>query len=61
MNVRVLLYVFVVPLTIWALMGLNINHLFKKNSVMQARIIYVMLCFVISYLLVNFIMDFTSL
>lgn len=61
MNVKLLLYIFIVPFTMWAISGLNINHLFKKNAIMQARIIYVILAFIISYLLVNFIMDFTSL
>ena len=61
MNVKLLLYVFIIPFTMWAISGLNINHLFKKNHVLQARVIYVMLCFIISYLLVNFIWDFTTL
>ena len=61
MNVKIWLYIFIIPFTMWALMGLNINDLFKKNSILQARVIYVMLCFIISYLIVNFIMDFTSL
>ena len=61
MSAKIWLYIFIIPFTMWALMGLNINHLFKKNHVLQARIICVILCFIISYLLVNFIMDFASL
>lgn len=61
MSAKLLLYVFIVPFTMWAICGLNINHLFKKNALLQARVIYVILAFIISYLLVNFIMDFTSL
>ncbi len=61
MNAKLLLYVFIIPLVMWAISGLNINHLFKKNHVMEARVIYVILGFIISYLLVNFICDFTNI
>ncbi len=61
MNAKFLLYIFIIPFTMWAISGLNINHLFKKNANMQARVIYMMLAFIISYLLVNFIWDFTTL
>ncbi len=60
MNVKLLLYVFIVPFTMWAISGLNINHLFKKNAIMQARVIYVILAFIVSYILLNIIMDFKS-
>lgn len=58
MNVKFLLYIFVLPFVMYALDGVNINSIFKKNKVLQARILYVMIIFVLSYLLVNFIFDF---
>jgi len=58
MNVKLLLYIFVIPFVMYALDGVNINSIFKKNKVIQARILYVMLIFALSYLLVNFIFDF---
>ena len=58
MNVKLLLYIFVVPFVMYALDGVNINSIFKKNKVLQARILYIMIIFALSYLLVNFIFDF---
>lgn len=58
MNVKLLLYIFVIPFVMYALDGVNINSIFKKNKVMQARILYLMIIFALSYLLVNFIFDF---
>lgn len=58
MNVKLLLYIFVIPFVMYALDGVNINSIFKKNKLVQARILYVMIIFALSYLLVNFIFDF---
>lgn len=58
MNVKFLLYILVLPFVIYALDGVNINSIFKKNKIIQARILYVMIIFVLSYLLVNFLYDF---
>ena len=58
MNVKLLLYIFVIPFVMYALDGVNINSIFKKNKITQARILYIMIIFALSYLLVNFIFDF---
>ena len=58
MNVKLILYIIFVPFVMYVLDGLNINFLFKKNKVVQARIIYIMIGLIITYLLVNFVMDF---
>ncbi len=58
MNVRTVLYCVIVPITIWAMESLNINHLFKKNRYYQSRLVYLLLSLGISYLVVNFFMDF---
>ena len=58
MNVKVIIYLLITPLVMYCLDSLNINHLFKKNKIMQARIIYIMICMALSYLVVNFIYDF---
>ncbi|HHU54993.1 MAG TPA: DUF1146 domain-containing protein [Mollicutes bacterium] len=58
MNIKSLLYIFVTPLVIWALDGVNINAIFKKNKIYQASILYIMICLSLSYLVVNFFMDF---
>ena len=58
MNVKAILYLLVTPFTIYCLDSLNINHLFKKNKIVQARIIYLMIGVALSYLVVNFLYDF---
>ena len=58
MEIKVILYVVVTALMIWALDGVDINRIFKKNRVYQATIVYVSLVIVLSYLIVNFLYDF---
>ncbi|MGE5456592.1 MAG: DUF1146 family protein [Ignavibacteriales bacterium] len=47
-----------VPLTIWVLDSTQLNNIFKKNKIVQARILYVMISLALSYLVVNFMYDF---
>jgi uncharacterized membrane protein YwzB len=56
--IKILLYVIVLPFTVWCMEGLNLNSFFKQSRVYQARIMYLMLATSISYLVVNFIYDF---
>lgn len=60
MTTKTILYIIVVPLSIWALDSLNINGLFKRNRYYQARLLYFMLSMGLSYLVVNFLYDFFS-
>ena len=58
MNIKTILYIIIVPITIWALESLNINQIFKKNRYYQSRIIYLIISLGLSYLVVNFFYDF---
>lgn len=58
MNVKTILYLVTVPLTIWALECINIENLFKKNRKYQATLLYLILGISLSYLVVNFFYDF---
>ncbi len=61
MSGKFFLYVAVTILVIWALDSVNINQIFKKNKVLQARVFYFLLGLSMIYLVTNFIMDlFTS-
>ncbi len=60
MTTKTILYIVVVPLSVWALDSLNINGLFKKNRYYQVRLFYFMLSMGLSYLVVNFLYDFFS-
>ena len=54
---KLLLYIFVTILVIWAMDSVNINQIFKKNHVMQARIFYFLLAISLIYLVNNFLMN----
>lgn len=58
---KFLTYLCVFPISIWVVDAININRIFKKNKVIQARILYVMLIFCLTYLVVNFIYDFLNI
>ncbi len=60
MHLRTILYFIAFPITVYALDAFDFNRFLKQGKVMQARILYLLLCFGISYLAVNFFMDFYS-
>lgn len=55
-----LIYLIVMVIVIWAMEGLNINGIFKKNRVYQARVFYIILVFSLTYLTSNFIIGFLT-
>ena len=61
MLTKFLLYAFITPLVIFALDSVNINQIFKKNKVFQARLFYFFLALALIYLVTNFIYDCSSL
>jgi len=61
MSAKFFLYITVTILVIWAMDAVNINQIFKKNKVNQARIFYLLLGLSMIYLITNFLFDiFTS-
>ncbi len=54
---KLLLYAFVTVVVIWAMDAVNINQIFKKNHVIQARVFYFFLGLSLIYLVTNFLMD----
>ena len=56
--VKFLLYLFVLPLVIYAMDSINISNIFKKNKIVQAKIFYILLLFGLSYLVCSFVYDF---
>lgn len=51
------LYIVVTIVVIWAMDSLNINGIFKKNKVLQARLLYFFIGISLIYLVTNFLMD----
>ena len=55
--IKLFMYIFILPLVIFAMDWVNINGIFKKNRVYQARLFYILLVFSLSYLVCNFLYD----
>ena len=59
MNVKFFLYIVVTVFVILSLDSININQIFKKNNVFQARLFFLLfLALALIYLVTNFIYDF---
>jgi len=58
---KLAIYLIVFPFVVWTMDAININSIFKKNRVTQARIFYMFMIFSVSYLVVNFIYDFITI
>ncbi len=56
--IKLFLYLICIPITIFAIDSININCIFKKNKVYQAKLFYLIFVFSVSYLFTNFIYDF---
>lgn len=62
MSGKFFIYIAVTFLVIWAMESVNINKIFKKDRIMQARVFYFLLGISLIYLVTNFLMDlFTSI
>ena len=60
MTGKFFLYVLVTIIVIWSLDAVNINQIFKKNRIVQARVFYFMLALSMIYLVTNFLYDIFS-
>ena len=57
---NLILYMIVLVLVIWSIDAININSIFKKNKVYQAKIFYIILVFSLTYLTTNFLLSFLN-
>lgn len=55
-----LLYLLVLAVVIWAMEGVNINTIFKKNRTYQARVFYIIIIFSLTSMTTNFILAFLN-
>lgn len=57
--VKLILYVFVIPVVVISMDSVNFNAIFKKgqSNYYHARLVYMFIVAGISYLVVNFIVD----
>ena len=56
--VKYAIYLLSTIIVIWSMDGVNINFIFKKNKIVQARVFYLIIAMVLIYLLSNFLLDF---
>ena len=56
--IKLILYLIVIPLCIYAFDSVNLNGIFKKNKMYQARVFYILMVFGLSYLITSFLYDF---
>lgn len=61
MNIKLLCYGVSILCSVFAVSGLNINHIFKKNYKWEARFFIFIIIFGMSYLLANFIYDILTI
>ena len=54
------LYIFSAIVVVFAMDGININAIFKKNQVIKARLCYFIMVLCMTYLLANFLYDFST-
>lgn len=56
--IKFVIYLVVIPLVIYSVDSVNMNGIFKKNKIYQARLFYILLVFGLSFLIENFLYDF---
>lgn len=57
MSVKAFLYLFSSIVVIWSIDSVNINQIFKKNKIMQAKVFYFLLAISLIQLLTMFLYD----
>jgi len=58
MTAKFFLYIIVGILVCWSMDAVDINRIFKKNRVWQARVFYFLLMLALTYLVTNLLYDF---
>lgn len=58
MKVKLFLYIIVTISVMWSMDSVNLNFLFKKNKIYQARMFYFFVTLSLIYLVTNFFYDF---
>ncbi len=61
MNYKLYLYVIMTLLSTYTLSGINFDKFMKKNKIIEARILVIIISFIFGYILTNFISDFINI
>lgn len=57
---RLISHVFFIGLSFWALQGLRIDEMFKKNRVQQIRMLYLIVSIALGFTISDFFLDFIT-
>ena len=60
MSIKLILYCIFIPFSIWIITSINLDKIFKKNSIMQIHMFYLAISLILSYLIVNFFIDISG-
>ena len=58
---KLILYIVFTFIAAYGLSGINFNVFFKKDKIIEARVLVIILSLSFGYLLTNFVLDFTSI
>lgn len=58
---KLIVYLISLMLSIFAISGLNINHIFKKNHENEAKCFYILIIVSLTYLVAEFILAISSI
>lgn len=61
MNYKLLIYIFSILLSVYALSGINYEKFIKRNKIIETRFLVLILSLISGYLLTNFIVDFLEI
>ncbi len=56
--IKIYLYAIILFFSMWVLDVVNFDRILKKNKPYQARILYLLISIIMTYIIVNFICDF---
>lgn len=59
--IKLLIYLISLMASVFAISGLNINSIFKKNHTNEAKVFMLIIVLSSTYLVANFILDITSI
>lgn len=60
-SIKLALYILFSFVSAFAISGINFNGIIKKDKVVEARVLVIILSLSLSYLLTNFVFDFLNL
>ncbi|MBO4600844.1 MAG: DUF1146 domain-containing protein [Bacilli bacterium] len=58
MNYKTYIYIISVLLSTFAISGINFNNFFKKNKVVEAKILVILFCIALGFLVGTFVITF---